>query len=169
MKIKTNVCEENIFSQVYKEHSNPVWNFIYFKCGDTARADDLIQEAFLKLWQNCAKVPTEKAKSFLYTVANNMFLNEVAHHKVVLQHAKLQPHKVNNESPEFVLEEQQFYKKLQQALANLTDGQRTVFLMNRIEGKKYHEIASILGLSVKAIEKRMSLALHSLRNEIEEL
>lgn len=169
MKSTNNLCEETTFGQVYKEHAKPIWNFIYFKCGDTARADDLIQEAFIKLWQNCSKVSQEKAKSFLYTVSNRMFLNEVAHHKVVLRHAKLHANKVNSESPEFLLEEQQFHEKLQKAIANLTEAQRTVFLMNRIEGKKYHEMADILGLSVKAIEKRMSLALSSLRKEIKEM
>ncbi|WP_100803253.1 RNA polymerase sigma factor [Ulvibacter sp. MAR_2010_11] len=169
MKESTNVCNESIFNKVYTDFGKPVWRFIYFKCGDKDQADDLVQEAFIKLWQNCAKVPLEKAKSFLYTVANNTFLNEVAHKKVVLKHARLQPHKVNDQSPEFLLEEKQYLKKLENALANLGEAQRTAFLLNRIEGKKYREIAEILGISVKAVEKRMSQALASLRLEIENI
>ncbi len=163
------VCSEKIFNDLHAIWGKPIYHFIYYKCGDAAQADDLVQEAFIKLWQNCAKVTQEKAKSFLYTVANNMFLNEVAHKKVVLKHAQLQPHKINEQSPEYILEEKQFHKKLQTAIANLTEAQRTAFLMNRIEGKKYAEIAEILDISVKAVEKRMSQALASLRNEIEEI
>lgn len=162
-----NVCSEKIFNQLYKTWGKPIYNFIFFKCGDDAQANDLVQEAFIKLWQNCNKVEQEKAKSFLYTVANNMFLNEVAHKKVVLKHAQLQPHKINEQSPEYILEEKQFHKKLRDAIANLTEAQRTAFLLNRIEGKKYSEIAEILEISVKAVEKRMSQALASLRKEIE--
>jgi RNA polymerase sigma-70 factor (family 1) len=162
-----NVCSEKIFNQLFKIWGKPIYNFIFFKCGDDAQANDLVQEAFIKLWQNCGKVPEEKAKSFLYTVANNMFLNEVAHKKVVLKHAQLQPHKINEQSPEYIMEEKQFHKKLQDAIANLTEAQRTAFLLNRIEGKKYTEIAEILEISVKAVEKRMSQALASLRKEIE--
>jgi RNA polymerase sigma-70 factor (ECF subfamily) len=169
MKTSNNVCEENTFARLYGDLGAAIRNFIYFKCGDSARAEDLTHEAFIKLWQNCAKVPQEKAKSFLYTVSNNMFLNEVAHRKVVLQHAKLQPQKVNAQSPEYLLEEKQYHKRLQQAISNLTEAQRTAFLLNRIEGKKYAEIAEILSISVKAVEKRMSQALASLRKEIEEL
>jgi len=96
-------------------------------------------------------------------------LNEVAHRKVVLKHAQLQPRKVDGQSPEYLLEEKQYQQKLQNAIANLTEAQRTAFLLNRIEGKKYTEIADILDISIKAVEKRMSQALAALRKEIEEL
>lgn len=169
MKLTENVCEEKTFNQIYSDLSKPIWNFIFFKCGNPAQADDLVQEAFLKLWQNCAKVPSQKAKSFLYTVANNSFLNQVAHQKVVLRHTQLQPKKLNIQTPQYLLEEKEYHHRLQQAIANLTEAQRTAFLLNRIEKKKYTEIAEILGISVKAVEKRMSLALARLRKEIEEL
>jgi RNA polymerase sigma-70 factor (ECF subfamily) len=165
MEEETSVCDEKVFSDIYNDLGKSVWRFIFYKCGDQAQADDLVQDAFIKLWNNCAKVPAQKAKSFLFTVANNAFLNEVAHKKVILKHAKLSPTKINKESPEFLMEEQQYHKKLQQAIANLSEAQRTAFLLNRIDGKKYTEIAEILDISVKAVEKRMSQALKSLRSD----
>lgn len=169
MKEKENVCEEQIFNKIYDDHGQSLWRFIFFKCGNEAQADDLVQDAFIKLWQHCAKVTVQKSKSFLYTITNNAFLNEVAHKKVVLKHAKQQPDKYNHQSPEFILEEKQFQDKLQNAIANLTEAQRTAFLLNRIEGKKYREIAELFDISVKAVEKRMSLALASLRKEIDSI
>ncbi|WP_203293666.1 RNA polymerase sigma factor [Luteirhabdus pelagi] len=166
MQEHENVCNEGMFSQIYNEHSESVYRFIYFKCGDEAQASDLVQDAFIKLWQNCKKVMPSKAKSFLYTVTRNAFYNEVAHQKVVLKHAKLQPTKVENQSPEFLLEEKQYHKKVQQVIESLTEAQRTAFLLNRIEGKKYAEIAEMLDISVKAVEKRMSQALAVIRKEI---
>lgn len=165
--MSNNVCSEKIFNELHATWGKPIYHYIYYKCGDEAQADDLVQEAFIKLWQNCIKVSPEKAKSFLYTVANNMFLNEVAHKKVVLKHAQRQPDQMNEQSPEYIMEENQFRDKLQTAIANLTDAQRTAFLMNRIEGKKYTEIAELLEISVKAVEKRMSQALAALRKDIE--
>jgi len=169
MKISNNVCEEKTYSRLYSEYSASIWNFLYFKCGDSAQADDLLQEAFIKLWQNCAKVSSEKARAYLYKVSKNMFLNEVAHQKVVLRHAKQHTPRINAQSPEYLLEEKEFQQRLQNAIGNLSEAQRTAFLLNRIEGKKYAEIAEILEISVKAVEKRMSMALASLRKEIDQL
>ncbi|MEP2937737.1 MAG: RNA polymerase sigma factor [Gilvibacter sp.] len=166
MEPNQDVCKEAVFSQVYKAHAKAIYNFVYFKCGDSAQSDDLVQEAFVKLWNNCKKVPLAKAKSFLYTVANNTFLNEVAHKKVVLKYVGEKTPRSNHYSPEFLLEEKQFKERLDSAIANLSEAQRTAFLLNRIEGKKYKEIADILGISVKAVEKRMSQALAAIRAEI---
>lgn len=166
MEKELDICNESTFNKVYDNHGKAVWRFLFFKCGDKAQADDLVQETFVKLWQHCAKVPFEKAKSFLFTVANNRFLNEVAHKKVVLKYAGEQGAAVENQSPQFLLEEKQFYQKMQNAIAGLSEAQRTAFLLNRIEGKKYKEIAQILDISVKAVEKRMSMALKTLRKEI---
>ena len=139
---------------------------MYYKCGSEQQAEDIVQDAFIKLWKNCAKVIFTKAKSYLYTVANNMFLNEVAHQKVILKYKKQMPSSISNETPEFVLRQKEFQEKLQRTIAKLPDGQREVFLLNRIDKKTYVEIAEIIGLSVKAVEKRMHKALILLRKEI---
>jgi RNA polymerase sigma-70 factor (ECF subfamily) len=65
------------------------------------------------------------------------------------------------------MEEKQFREKLERALDSLPENQRTTFLLNRVDGMKYAEIAEMEGVSVKAIEKRMHLALQSLRGEVE--
>ena len=60
------VCEEHVFEKIFKDYSKMLRNFIYSKCRDVAQAEDLTQDAFVKLWNNCAKVPINKAKSYLY-------------------------------------------------------------------------------------------------------
>ena len=86
----------------------------------------------------------------------------------VLEYAKIKPiSDTTNESPEYIMEENEYMDKLQKAIANLTDGQREVFLLSRMEDKKYSEIAEMLSISVKAVEKRMMGALNALRKEFE--
>ena len=162
-----NVCEEQIFSSIFKDNSKTVFDYIYYKFGNEEKAHDAVQEAFVKLWENCAKVAPEKAKSYLYTVANNLYLNVIKAEKVRLKYADQHSNSVDSQSPEFVMEEKQFQKKLEAALDSLPENQRTTFLLNRIDGKKYSEIAAIEGVSVKAIEKRMHLALKTLREKID--
>lgn len=163
----SNVCEDHIFSEVFKTHSKTVFNFIFYKFGNEEKAHDAVQEAFVKLWQNCAKVSPEKAKSYVYTVANNLYLNVIKAEKVRLKHADSLSNDRTNESPEFLMEEKEYKEKLDNALNALPENQRTTFLLNRIDGKKYAEIAEMEGVSIKAIEKRMHLALKSLREQIE--
>lgn len=163
---KDTVCEEEVYSTIFKDNSKTVFNYIYYKFGNEEKAYDAVQEAFVKLWENCGKVSPKKAKSYVYTVANNLYLNIIKAEKVRLKYAD-KSLKTTHESPEFLMEENQFKEKLDRALDGLPENQRTTFLLNRIDGKKYAEIAEIEGVSVKAIEKRMHLALKSLREQIE--
>ncbi len=161
-----NVCEDEVYSTIYNANSKTLYNYIYYKFGNAEKANDAIQEAFIKLWENCQKVAPEKAKSFLYTVANNTYLNVLKAEKVRLKYATNQKD-VSHESPEFLMEEKEYQQKLDDALNALPENQRTTFLLNRIDGKKYAEIAEMEGVSVKAIEKRMHLALKELRSKID--
>ncbi|MBR9855924.1 MAG: sigma-70 family RNA polymerase sigma factor [Algicola sp.] len=163
----SNVCEDHIFSEIFKKHSKTVFNFIFYKFGNEEKAHDAVQEAFVKLWQNCSKVSPDKAKSYVYTVANNLYLNVIKAEKVRLKHADSLVNDRTNESPEFLMEEKEYKEKLDNALNALPDNQRTTFLLNRVDGKKYAEIAEMESVSVKAIEKRMHLALKSLREHID--
>lgn len=166
--LNTDICDERVFSTLFQKLSNDVFNFLRYKYGDELDPRDKVQEAFIKLWDNCKKITPDKAKSFLFTTANNMMLNEIKHQKVVLKHQQTNPNKeYTNESPEFLMEENEFMKKYQRALGNLSEAQRVAFLMNRVEGKRHKEIAELLGISRKAVEKRIYGALEKLRKEID--
>lgn len=161
-----NICEENLFNKLFKAHSKDLHDFLYYKFGKENNPKDLVQEAFLKLWDNCHKVSAKKAKSFLFTVANNQMLNELSKKKTVLSYAQEKPKQHTNESPEFIMEESEYMYKLQTAIESLTEEQRVTFLLNRIEGKKHKEIAEMLGISRKAVEKRIYTALKKLKDQV---
>ena len=89
---------------------------------------------------------------------------------MVFRYAKDTPNlDTHNQSPEYLLEEEEFKLKLTKAIASLSELQREVFLLNRIEGKKYREIADLLDISQKTVEKRMSGALQILKAQIENI
>ncbi len=164
-----NVCDEKIFSSLFTKHSKDLHDFLYYKFGESFNPSDKVQEAFIKLWENCGKVTPNKARAFLYTVANNLSLNVATHKKVVLKYQQ-QPHKSSTHiTPEHILREKEFNEKLQTAISNLTEAQRVAFLMNRVEGKRFKEIAELLDISTKAVEKRIYGALKKLKENIEEL
>ena len=168
-QLHDNICEEHLFASIFNKYSKDLHDFLYYKFGDRLNPKDKVQEAFVKLWQNCAKVAPDKAKSFVFTTANNLMLNEVAHQKVVLKHQQSKPRLYTNENPEFIMQENEYMEKLQKALSRLTEPQRVAFMMNRVEGKRFKEIAELLDISTKAVEKRIYGALRKLREDIKEL
>lgn len=163
MSKEPGICAEVVFQQLFFEYSRAIRNFLFYLGGDAGLAEDLAQEAFLRLWKHCQSVTYEGAKGFLFTTARRLWLDEVKHRKVV-RRFEMRP--VTSESkidPQFQLEEAEFRKQLEQAIADLPEKQRIVFLLNRIEKMTYKEIGQLLGISEKAVEKRMGLALKALR------
>ena len=165
-KDNCNVCESKVFEAIYNAYAKDIRRFLFYKTQDVDKAEDILQEVFIKLWENCSKVDYHKVKSYVYIIANNMFLNEKKHEKVVLNFNNNNGKFDTNESPEYILLEKEFMEKLENTISALPEKQREVFLLNRIEKKKYKEIALHLDISVKAVEKRMHQALLVMRKEI---
>ena len=164
----SSVCEEKVFSTIYTDFSKDLHDYLYYKYGEQFSPSDKVQEAFIKLWDNCKKVTFKDAKGFLFTVARNMVLNDIKHQKIVLKHQKIKPKDYTNETPEFLLEKEQFLQKYQRALAKLSEEQRVVFLLNKVEGKKHREIAEMLNITKKVVEYRIYTAFSIIKKHIKE-
>ena len=161
------VCEEYHYNAIYKKHSKDIFNFLMFNYGHKEFAEDALQESFIILWRNCSKVSLEKAKSYLYTVAKNKIIDLFRSDNNAKKHAKNKKSTIEQETPSFILEEKEFHKELNDALAKMPEKYRVPFLLNRIENKKYKDIADMLDTTVKSIEKRMFNALEFLQKELE--
>lgn len=160
---ENNLCEESIYTAIFKEYATTLHNYLYYKTGNSTLAKDLTQEAFTKLWQNCKAVLAENAKGYVFKIANNLMINEYKHKKVVLQHQSIPTTDRSNENPQYLLEEKELKARIEAAIDALPEKQRVVFLLSRIEKKTYKEIAKMLGISKQAVEKRMYNALDALR------
>lgn len=154
------------FKQIFDTYYESIRNFTYYKIGDMDVAEDLAQEAFLKLWEKRDEVKEKTVKTLLYTIANNLAINHLKHGNVVFNFAVNYQGRDSYESPDFELEMKEFDQKLQQAIGSIPEKSREVFLMNRIEGLTYNDIAERLEISVKTVEKRMRKALDLLRSSI---
>ena len=164
--LKENICKASAFERVYNKYSDDLHNFLYYKYGSQFNPKDKAQDAFMKLWDNCKTVTFAKAKSFLFTVANNMMLNEYKHQKVVLNYRKIKPITHNNETPEFILEQKEYLDRYNKVLSNLKEEQRVAFLLSKVEGKKHAEIAEFLGVTQKVVEYRIYGAFNILKKEL---
>ena len=93
--------------------------------------------------------------------------NILAKKSTALKHqAYLESSNSSVENPQFIMEEEEFKDRLNQALSALPEEQRVTLLLKRIEGKKQKQIAEILGISEKAVEKRLQKAMTTLRQRL---
>ncbi|PIB36978.1 hypothetical protein BFP72_16990 [Reichenbachiella sp. 5M10] len=170
MREKT-VCEEQSFLQIHREHAVSLRNFLYYRFGSMEKAKDCAQEAYLRLWENCSKVTFDKAKSYLFTVGNRLFLDAAAHQKVALKFEKRESRseKQYESNPEYLYRGEEFQSQLEELVSSLPDKQRTVFLMSRIDKLPNQAIADTLDISIKTVEKHLSSSLKKLKEQMDEL
>ncbi len=167
--ITGSVCQEHNYNKIFKEHAQGVFNYLVFNYGNKLLAEDAVQEAFLILWKNCNNVSIPKAKSYLYTIAKNKLIDTFRNLQLVKKHKMLisNTSTIDKATPEYILEEHEFHGQLNQALSKMPEKYRVPFLLNRIEKKKYKEVAELLDTTVKAVEKRIFNALQFLQNELD--
>ena len=154
------------FRKTFDLNYEKIRNFLFYRFGDIEKAEDLTQDVFIKLWENRKKIETGKEVPYLYKVASNLFNNQYKREKLHLEFVNTNDAKINTETPQYLLELKEFDIKLQEAISNLPETCRTIFLMNRIDKLTYAEIAEIRSVSVKAIEKQMHKALTLLKTEL---
>jgi RNA polymerase sigma-70 factor (ECF subfamily) len=155
------------FKELFDNHFDSVRNYIYYRSGDAETATDIAQEAFLRIWE---KQPSDlnNITGLVFKIARDQFISQYRRQKVISKFRLYSKPDLTGRSPEDQIIFEELKDRYESALANLPDKQRTVFLMSRMEQLKYHEIADRLGLSVKAVEKRMNLALTFLKQAIGE-
>lgn len=153
------------FRAIFDDYYESIRSFAYYKTGSVDLADDVVQEVFLKLWNIRSSVRNDTVKTLLYTIATNLIKNHFKHQRVVYNFQVSKSTQDEAESADANVRMDDMNRQLQDALASIPDTAREVFLMNRIDGFTYSEIAQRLNLSVKTVEKRMSEAIRLLRNK----
>lgn len=154
------------FKDIFDNHFDAVRNYIYYRSGDVEVATDIAQETFMKIWEKQIDTETKNIKGLLFKIASDLFVSNYRRQKVMLNFKLSLAPKVENQSPEDNMQFKELENKYESALIKLSEKQRVVFLMSRIDNMKYHEIANAVSISVKAVEKRMKLALLHLKKEL---
>ncbi len=153
------------FKMIYDAHFDDLRRYLIYRSGDQDLSKDIAQNVFMKVWTKKIEITSGNIKSLLFKMATDEFISHIRKKKVEKEYTesidlKLIREPDNNDD---LLEKKVLFQK---ALNQLPEKQKTAFLMNKMQGLTYKEIAEILNLSQKAIEKRIGLALKALKQNI---
>ncbi len=138
------------------------FSFQYVEDGDVA--EDVVQDVFSNLWNQSDRIEVKtNVKSYLFGAVRNACLNQLKHLKVVKSHENATIQSEAADTSDF-MEMDELQKKIESALCQLPEKRRQIFEMSRFEGKKYHEIADELDISIKTVETQMSRTLKVMRD-----
>jgi len=154
------------FKTLFDTYFNDVRKYIFYRSGDEDLATDIAQETFMRVWEKQFIIDQRTIKGLLYKIANDFFVSSYRKEKVAFNFFKNFQPAEHELSPEEEVNYKELKRAYERSLESMPEKQRTVFMMSRVDELKYKEIADQLGLSVKAIEKRMNLALEHLRTNL---
>lgn len=165
MHIKTlKALTKEEFKIVFDSWFDKIRSYLFYRGASAEQASDLAQDVFLRIWEKKVELEPKTIGKLLYKMAGDMFISKYRRSKVEANYLSSLVFDYEMISPQEQIQYKELAANYSKALEALSDKQRTVFLMAKMDGMKYHEIAEQLDLSVKAVEKRMSQALAYLRN-----
>jgi RNA polymerase sigma-70 factor (ECF subfamily) len=169
--------DRSAFASLFDRHQRAVAQFAFRFVGDRARAEELTQDIFVKLYRNARRYrPSAKFKTFLYRVAANHCLNEVRRGEYRVKHVSHSPEDEGvpvetpapeSEQPDQHLAGRELETAVGAALAGLSERERTAFTLCRFEGMAYREIAEVLQASEAAVKSLIHRATLAVARKIE--
>jgi RNA polymerase sigma-70 factor, ECF subfamily len=149
------------FRQLYLKYFPLLIRYALYHTHSMDLSRETVQELFSRIWiKRHLLNPQKSIKAYLYKSLHNIIINEKALHSS--RNISLDEIKNTGSQEESNIE---LKIDIKAALDNMPEKIKTVYLLSRVEGFKYNEIAQICEISEKAVEKRMSKAINILRKQ----
>lgn len=159
------------FQELVQRYQKRLLNFVYRTIGDRERAEDLVQEVFIRVHRHLHRFDqTKKFSTWIYTIASNLGKNELRNRSrnplVLFQamkksweadHRPLQfedPH----HRPDDLYRKRHLRELVEWAITQLPEHHRDVFVLRELEGKSYEDIAQITDCNLGTVKSRLNRA-----------
>jgi RNA polymerase sigma-70 factor, ECF subfamily len=160
--------KEWAFRELLERYSKKILNYINRIIYDRDRAEDLLQDTFIRVYRNIDRFDTgRRFSTWLYTIATNLAKNELRNvsrspvlffqtllfhnkYKLIFEAADM------NAKPDDLLYKSQLKQLVAQAVRELPEQHRLIFTLREIEGKSYREIAEITGTNIGTVKSRLN-------------
>tara|TARA_B100000683_G_scaffold207847_1_gene201798 strand:- start:3102 stop:3587 length:486 start_codon:yes stop_codon:yes gene_type:complete len=151
------------YNSAVKDLSHRLYGFVFKLTKDEEDANDLVQDAFMKLWANRKKVELKKAKSWLFTTAYNAFINFIKKSNRQTRMDEGMDISVNAKN-RFELKE-----IIDMAMEKLPELQKSILLLRDLEGYNYKEIGEMLNLNESQVKVYLFRARKKIKDQIKDL
>ena len=160
--------DEGAFDIVFRAHYANLVRMAESIVRDRAVGEELAQEVMLELWRRRESLELEQNfRAYLMRATRNRALNHLRHERIVQREQTLAASESRTApGPDADMLGGELESAITASLAALPENCREVFEMSRTQGLRYAEIADVLDISVKTVEKRMGQALAELRKSL---
>jgi len=159
------------FGELVQRYDQRLLNFVYRTIGDRERGQDLVQETFVRVYRHLHRFDqSKKFSTWIYTIASNLAKNELRNRSrnplVLFQTLKKNwdaDHRPlewedTQYKPDDLFRKRHLRERVEEAVAQLPEHHRIVFVLREMEGKTYEEIADITGCNLGTVKSRLNRA-----------
>lgn len=159
------------FEELVRRYQRRLLNFVYRTVGDLERSEDVVQETFLRVYRHLARFDrSKKFSTWIYTIAGNLAKNELRNRSrnpiVLFQTIRQRRDKDDRplqwedrrNRPDDLYRKRFLKDVVENAVKELPDHHRVVFVLREFEGKSYEEIAQIVGCNLGTVKSRLNRA-----------
>ena len=167
------------FAELVEKYKQPVMNFVFRSLRDEIEAEDLAQNVFLQAWKSRSRYrQTAKFSTWLFTIARNLCLNEIRRRSRHPAESIEEAHAEHEDQPRQQYEDKsqiappekllhgELAQKIEEALAELPENQRTAILLCRQDELSYEEIAGVLDCSLSATKSLIHRGRETLKEKL---
>src|SRR5450830_537747 len=163
--------EERAFQELVERYQTRLLNFIYRTIGDREKAEDLVQEVFIRVYRHLHRFDrSKKFSTWVYTIASNLAKNELRNRSrnplVLFQTVQKnfqdddRPLQFEDTTsrPDDMYHKRHLREIVEESVAKLPEHHRHVFVLRELEGKSYEEIAEITDCNLGTVKSRLNRA-----------
>jgi RNA polymerase sigma factor (sigma-70 family) len=141
------------FHELYSSYAADVYRFAFWLAGDSAEAEDITSETFIRAWVHHDTIRTETLKAYLLTIARNLYLEDQRNKPQQISLEDIYPDP--GLSPEHTVESQSDLQAVKECLHTLPEIDRTAFILRVQHELSYAEIARSLNISLSAAKVKV--------------
>lgn len=162
---RVSLGDTEAFTTVYYRYKDKLYGFVLGLTRSTDKSEDIVQDVFLKLWQNREQASEiDNLNAYLFRMAQNQFVDALRKFsKSIAIISEYKKNKTENITPIDTLIGKELNEKIEEAIHSLSPRQRKVYCMHKEQGLPHAEIASLLNLSLSTIQNHINRAFANIR------